>query len=384
VQKPDERAQARADTTRTPATPPVQPGRADGVRAPVKPGNGNGQVTGYDAAEPVVQVPAPTGSRTRPRGTTPVPAGPRPLDIRTITYNGITWVDMDRPGQAEIEWLRAAYGFHPLHLEDTVSKTQRPKIDDADDYTFIVTHFPVYSKLVRQTTASEVDIFVGASFVITAHQGNLKPLVRLFKQCAEEHDQRARYMGRSTGYLVYTIIDRLVDYCFPILSKIDENIEQIEDEIFMEHVRRTVQEISVVRRDIISFRRIIKPLIPVVNSLERKNRPFLHEDMEEYFGDVADALSRIWDTLEEFKEVIEGLSDTISTLTNNRINDIIKVLTIISVILLPLTLISGIFGMNVKLPGGWEDQPYAFAVIMGSMALVMIVMLVYFRWRKWI
>jgi magnesium transporter len=357
---------------------------AAAAAVPVKPGNGNGQVTGYDAAEPVVQVPAPTGSRTRPRGTTPVPAGPRPLDIRTITYNGITWVDMDRPGQAEIEWLRATYGFHPLHLEDTVSKTQRPKIDDADDYTFIVTHFPVYSKLVRQTTASEVDIFVGASFVITAHQGNLKPLVRLFKQCAEEPDQRARYMGRSTGYLVYTIIDRLVDYCFPILSKIDENIEQIEDEIFMEHVRRTVQEISVVRRDIISFRRIIKPLIPVVNSLERKNRPFLHEDMEEYFGDVADALSRIWDTLEEFKEVIEGLSDTISTLTNNRINDIIKVLTIISVILLPLTLISGIFGMNVKLPGGWEDQPYAFAVIMGSMLVVMIVMLIYFRWRKWI
>lgn len=388
MQKPDERAQARADKIQTPTTPATQPGRADGVRAPVpdtlQPGNGHGQVTGYDPAEPVVQVPAPTGSRTRPRGTTPTPAGPRPLDIRTITYNGLTWVDMDRPGQAEIEWLRATYGFHPLHLEDTVSKIQRPKIDDADEYTFIVTHFPVYSKLVRQTTSSEVDIFVGPSFVITAHQGNLKPLVRLFKQCAEEPEQRARYMGRSPGYLLYAIVDRLVDYCFPILNKIDENIEQIEDEIFKERVRRTVQEISIVRRDIISFRRIVKPLIPVVNSLERKHRPFLHEDMEEYFGDVADGLSRIWDTLEEFKEVIEGLSDTVSTLTNNRINDIIKVLTIISVILLPLTLISGIFGMNVDLPGALENNPLAFELILGAMVVVMAAMLAFFRWRKWI
>jgi magnesium transporter len=145
-----------------------------------------------------------------------------------------------------------------------------------------------------------------------------------------------------------------------------------------------VQEIAIVRRDIISFRRIIKPLIPVVNSLERKHRPFLHEDMEEYFGDVSDGLSRIWDTLEEYKEVIEGLSDTISTLTNNRINDIIKVLTIISVILLPLTLISGIFGMNVPLPGTFERQPYAFEVILGSMVVVMVAMLAFFRWRKWI
>jgi magnesium transporter len=384
VQKPDERAQARADKTRTPTPPVTQPGLVAGVRAPLLPANGHGEVTGYDPAEPVVQVPAPTGSRTRPRGTTPTPPGPRRLDVQTITYNGITWVDIDRPGEAEIEWLRSTYGFHPLHLEDTVSKIQRPKIDDTDDYTFIVTHFPVYSKLVRQTTSSEVDIFVGASFLITSHSGSLKPLVRLFKQCAEEPEQRARYMGRSTGYLLYAIVDKLVDYCFPILNKIDENIEQIEDEIFKDRVRRTVQEIAIVRRDIISFRRIIKPLIPVVNSLERKHRPFLHEDMEEYFGDVSDGLSRIWDTLEEYKEVIEGLSDTISTLTNNRINDIIKVLTIISVILLPLTLISGIFGMNVPLPGSLANNTLAFEIILGAMVVVMVAMLAFFRWRRWI
>ncbi len=189
-------------------------------------------------------------------------------------------------------------------------------------------------------------------------------------------------MGRSAGYLLYTIVDKLVDYCFPILNKIDQNIEQIEDEIFEEKVRSTVQEISVVRRDVISFRRIIKPLMPVIGSLERKNRQFLHEDMDEYFGDIADHLSKIWDTLEDYKEVIEGLSDTINSLTNNRTNEIIKVLTIISVILLPLTLITGIYGMNVDLPV--QAHPLAFWFVILCMIGVIIGMLGFFKWRKWI
>jgi magnesium transporter len=332
-------------------------------------------------AEPVVPVPAAQDARTRPRGATPVPATPRPLNIQTLTHNGITWVNIVHPGETETEWLRKTYGFHPLHLDDMLSKVQRPKIDDEDDYTFIVVHFPVYSKLVRITTPSEIDIFVGASFLITTHAGNLKPLTRLFKQCAEEPQTRAAVMGRSTGFLLYSIVDRLVDYCFPILNKIDQNIEQVEDDILHDKVRKTVQEISVIRRDIIALRRIIKPLIPVIGSLERRNRPFLNEDTEDYFGDIADHLSKIWDTLEDYKEVIEGLSDTITSLTNIRSNEIIRVLTIISVILLPLTLISGLFGMNVFIP--WENNPYAFWLIIGIMAVVALIMLAFFRLRRW-
>lgn len=340
--------------------------------------------TATGAMQPVVTMPAPSDMRTRPKGTAPASPTPRALNARSLTYGGITWVDIVHPGEAEIEWLRRNYNFHPLHLDDTLSKIQRPKIDDTDDYTFIVMHFPVYSRLVRVTTPSEVDIFVGPNYVITAHQGNLKPLTRFFNQCAEDATQREKVMGRSVGYLLYQIIDKLVDYCFPILNKIDSNIEEIEDEIFQEKVRQTVFEISIARRDIISFRRTIKPLMPVVASLERKHRPFFNEeDMQEYFGDIYDHLNKIWDTLEDYKEVIEGLSDTISSLTNNRINEIIKVLTIISVILLPLTLISGIYGMNLpNLPGA--NHPLAFEIVMGGMVLVIIGMLAFFRWRKWI
>lgn len=334
------------------------------------------------ALQPVVTLPAPADMRTRPRGAAPAPSGPRTLNIRSISHAGITWIDIIHPGEAEIEWLRRNYNFHPLHLEDTISKIQRPKLDDADGYTHIVMHFPVYSKLVSITTPSEVDIFVGPNYLITSHSGNLKPLMRFFKQCLEDPTAREKAMGRSTGYILYLLVDKLVDYCFPILNKIDQNIEQIEDEIFEEKVRRTVYEISMVRRDIIAFRRLIKPLMPVIYSLERKQRPFLKEDMEEYFGDISDHLSKIWDTLEDYKEVIEGLSDTLTSLTSNRINEIIKVLTIISVILLPLTLISGIYGMNIDLPV--QHHELAFEIVMGSMIAVIAGMLLFFRWKKWI
>ena len=334
---------------------------------------------GAGQAATSVPAPAPTETRTRPSRAVAVP---RALNVRSVSYGPITWVDILHPGDAEIEWLRRNYNFHPLHLEDTLSKIQRPKIDDADDYTFIVMHFPVYSKLVRLTTPSEVDIFVGANFLITAHSGALRPLMRFFKQCQEDPTTRAEAMGRSTGYLLYLIIDKLVDYCFPILNKIDTNIEQVEDEIFEEKVRQTVLQISIIRRDVIAFRRIVKPLIPVIASLERKSRPFLNEEMDEYFGSISDHLSKIWDTLEDYKEVIEGLSDTINSLTSNRINEIIKVLTIISVILLPLTLISGIYGMNIPLPA--SGHPLAFEIVISFMVFVIVVMLGFFKWKKWI
>jgi magnesium transporter len=337
---------------------------------------------GQQAIQPVVSMPAPSTMRTRPKGAAPSTATPHALNVRQITHGDITWVDIVHPTESEIDWLRRHYNFHPLHLDDTLSKIQRPKIDDTDDYTFIVMHFPVYSRLVRVTTPSEVDIFLGPNYVITVHAGNLKPLSRFFGQCQEDPSLREKVMGRSVGYLLYQIVDKLVDYCFPILNKIDLNIEKVDDDIFEDKVRHTVLEISIIRRDIIAFRRIIKPLLPVISSLERKHRPILNEDMEEYFGDIVDHLNKIWDTLEDYKEVIEGLSDTITSLTNNRINDIIKVLTIISVILLPLTLISGIYGMNIPLPA--QNSPLAFEIVLGSMVVVILAMLAFFRWRKWI
>ncbi|HEX2988172.1 MAG TPA: magnesium/cobalt transporter CorA [Chloroflexota bacterium] len=320
--------------------------------------------------------------------STPVPGiiGPGPQgggpNIQVVRHGRLTWVNLERPTKDEIEWLRQNYSFHPLHLDDCLSKIQRPKIDEEKDYLFVVLHFPVFNRVAGVTVASEVDAFIGADYFITVHSGDIKPLRRMFQECHNNPAYRQELMCRSSGYLLYKVIDRLVDYCFPILNKIDANIEAVEDTIFEENVRQTVRDISVIRRDIINFRRIVKPQIAVIASLEHKERPYLQEDLEAYFGDIADHVAKIWDILEDYKEVIEGLSDTNDSLTSYRINEVMKILTTISVIMLPLTLVSGIYGMNIGLP--LQEHSMAFLVVMGIMLAIATGMLSYFRKRGWI
>ncbi len=304
------------------------------------------------------------------------------LNLQIVRHGKMTWVNVERPTRDEIEWLRQNYPFHPLHLDDCLSKIQRPKIDVHEDYLFIVLHFPVFNKMAGVTVASEVDIFIGADYFITVHSGDIKPLHRMFQECFNSAPARQELMERSTGYLLYRVVDRLVDYCFPILNKIDSNLEAVEDTIFEENVRQTVRDISVIRRDILNFRRIVKPQIAVIASLEHKKTAFLQEDLEAYFGDISDHVAKIWDILEDFKEVVEGLAATNDSLTSYRLNEVMKILTTISVIMLPLTLVSGIYGMNIELP--LQQHSLVFLVVLGIMLAIAMGMLTYFRRKRWI
>ena len=169
-------------------------------------------------------------------------------------------ISKSRPTK-EVQYLSDNFHFHTLALDDVLSKIQRPKVDDYDTYLFIVLHFPVFDKTNRVTTPSELNIFIGENFLITSHKGDLKPLSKLFNECLMDEEIRQKYMGRSASFLFYQILDRLVNYCFPILDRIEDNIDKIEDLIFTRAVPETVREISMIRRDLISFRRIIHPQI---------------------------------------------------------------------------------------------------------------------------
>lgn len=301
---------------------------------------------------------------------------------KSLVWQKLTWIDIERPTEEETKYLAERYPFHPLDLDDCLSKTQNPKIDEYEQYLFMVFHFPVFKPQARVTTPSQVSIFVGEDYLITLHQGDLKPLVSLFKACQAGEKARAESMGRSSGYLLYLILDRLVNYCFPILYKIGDNIEAVEDRIFGEGPHGTVRDVAVLRRDIISFRRIIRPQTEAAELLEQKEWPILKEDPDVYFGDIADHLRKIRDTLEDYKEVVEGLSDTNNTLTSFRINEVIRILTIISTIMLPLTLVASILGMNIyPMP---IDSPTAFIGIIAAMLVIIVGMLAFFRSRRWI
>lgn len=306
------------------------------------------------------------------------------LNIEQITWQGLTWVNIEKPTPKETEYLSQNYPFHPLDLDDCLSRIQRPKIDEYEDYLFIVLHFPIFSPETRVTIPSQVSIFIGKDYLVTLHAGVLKPLAKLFRDCQINDEARQDNM-KSPGYLLYRITDRLVDYCLPITNKIMWNIEKVENDIFATKGRGTVREISVIRRDIISFRRIIWPMRAVVSTLERKTERFTKEDIEVYWDDAVDHIDKIWDTLDTCKEIIEGLKDTNDSLYTHRTNEVMRIITILATISLPLTVIASIFGMNIwPFVNGWGDSHLAFAVASLIMLLISGLMLLFFRLRRWI
>jgi magnesium transporter len=304
------------------------------------------------------------------------------LNIKSLTLGELTWVDIEHPTEKETEYLAQHYPFHPLDLDDCLSRIQRSKIDVYKDYLFLVFHFPVFNKEARVTTPSQVSVFIGQDYLITLHKGELKPLVKLFRECEIDKESRKENLSGGTGYLLYRIVDRLIDYCLPISNKMLDNIEDVEDRIFANRGRSQIKEISNLRRDIISFRRIIWPMRAVIGSLEPKIRRFTKMDLSVYFGDTVDHLDKIWDALDEYKEIIEGLNDTHDSLASNNTNEVMRILTIIATIFMPITLIASLWGMNIRLPFASSGNALLYIVLI--MAGIVGGMLYFFRRRHWI
>jgi magnesium transporter len=326
----------------------------------------------------------PRIKRTRTRsGDGEVLARPEPR-VAELSANGLTWVQLDAPTLEEAELLKDRFGWHPLDLEDVMSRRQRPKIDEYADegYLFAVLHFPVYDKNVQRLNAAELDVFIGHDYLVTLPNVELLPVTRLFRRCEEDSERREQLFGKGSGYLLYHVLDDLFDYCFPILDKIGFKLESIEDDIDDGRFEEVVRDISKAKQEIISYRKIIKPQRPTLRLLERQIERFLPEDLELYFDDIVDASERIWDNLDNYKEVVEALEDTNESAINHRQNDILRILTVFSVVLLPLTLITGFFGMNVRFPG-YESAAAFWAITAGIIALL-VGMLAFFRLKRWL
>src|SRR5215204_4099137 len=317
--------------------------------------------------------------RSRSRSTREVVAPParKPAEL---SANGLTWVLLDSPTKDEATTLAEHFGWHPLDVEDVLSKRQRPKVDEYDDYRFVVLHFPVYDKAVQRLNAGELDVFLGPDYLVTLPTVELLPVTRLFQRCSDDPDLRDTLFGKGSGYLLYHVLDDLFDYCFPILDKIGHKLDTIEDDIDEGRFAEIVRDISRVKQEIISFRKIVKPQRPTLRVLERHVERFLPEDLELYFDDLVDASERIWDVLDNYKEVVEALEATNEAALSHRQNDVLRVLTVFSAVLLPLTLLASIFGMNVEFPG--SGTAAAFWVLVGVMIGVLGALLAFFRLKR--
>jgi magnesium transporter len=317
--------------------------------------------------------------RLRTPAAEPVVARREPDEL---SHGGLTWIHLDAPDPETATDLAERFGWHPLDIEDVLSKRQRPKVDEYDDYRFIVLHFPYYDKAVQRLNAAELDIFLGTGYLVTLPNVELLPVSRLFLRCTDDAELRESLFGKGSGYLLYHVLDDLFDYCFPILDKIGHKLDSIEDDIDESRFEELVRDISKAKQEIISYRKIIKPQRPTLRLLERHVERFLPEDLELYFDDLVDASERIWDLLDNYKEVVEALETTNEAAIAHRQNDVLRLLTIISVTMLPLTVITGVFGMNVLFPG--EGTHPAFWVILGGMVAALVGMLAFFRYKRWI
>jgi magnesium transporter len=302
--------------------------------------------------------------------------------VEVIETAGLRWINIERPRAVDQAWLEERFEFHQLDYEDVFSRNQRPKVDEYDDYLFIVLHFPAYDKTVGRLNAAEVDIFVGPDYLITLPNERLQPIEYLFERCRVDEAMRESIFSKGAGYLLYKIVDDCVDASFPMLRKMGNKLERIEQEIFEGNSAEVVRDISNVKQEIINFRKVVRPQRAAFRDLERNKARYIAEDLDIYFEDIIDASERVWDMLENYKEVVEGLEATNESALAHRTNETFRVLTAISLIFLPLTLIASIFGMNVEVPG--QGSIHAFWVIMVVMFAVLVGVALFFRRRGWL
>ena len=295
---------------------------------------------------------------------------------------GIRWIHIPKPRHYAQEWLQQHFEFHPLDYEDIYSRNQRPKVDRYDDYIFVVLQFPRFDRDRERLNVVEIDLFVGPDYVITLPNADLEPIDSLFARCRESEDVREGYFEKGAAFLLYKLVDHAVDASFPMLRKMGQKLERIEDDIFEGKSDEVVRDISNAKQEIITFRRIVRPQRVAFRDLERAMDVVAPEELDVYFDDVIDASERIWDTLENYKEVVEGLEDSNESVLSHRTNDTLRVLTSISVIVLPLTLLASLFGMNVGFPG--EGTGDMFCAIMIVVATLLVGMVMVFRSRGWL
>ena len=287
-------------------------------------------------------------------------------------------------------WLEENFDFHALDIEDVLSRNQRPKIDEYPDYLFLVLHVPVFDRKAEAPGRRRNRHLRRARLHgHPAEPGGFRRSSTCSSAAAPMTLCAHKLFARGSGYLMYRLVDDSFDYCFPMLRKIGNKLDALEEEIFEGHSEELVRDISNAKQEIINFRKVIRPQRPVLRDLEKVKSRYLASDLdlEIYFDDIVDAHERIWDMLENYKEVVVALEETNESILSHRVNDILRVLTSISVIVLPLTLIASIFGMNVGLPGGGDPSSGTssqFYVVVGVMVALLLGMVAYFRKRHWL
>ncbi len=301
--------------------------------------------------------------------------------VDTINFGMLKWHHITNPTVEDLDFLRDNFHFHPLDIDDCSSFVQRPKIDIYDDYFFLVLHFPLMDKRTNMVKTEETKIFWGQNFLITVGNSHyvVQDLFNLTKLNPEEVEEDE--LPGSSDAILYKVLYRMMKETFLLIERLGSEIDIINRELFTTKSEKIIEQISRFRKNIIHINTIFRPQLRLFHKFESGEVKGFAEDMEEYWGNILDFYQKMWDMVEDYGELVAGLSNTFDSLQANKTNEIMRVLTIISTIVLPLTFITGLYGMNVFLP--IADQQGAFWILLGLCLLVVVILLLFFRKKRW-
>lgn len=339
------------------------------------------------------------------------------MNIQTVNFNDTSFVSVANPANLEVKYLKNNFGFDSLHLDDYINKTQVPKIEVFKDYTLLVLDFPyfpqtdsngkngekpkgilpspsqalgalpfpqlMFSEKKKRIFSSQVDFFIGRNYLVILHDGQLSPINYIFTQCQKTLRNREENLGEGPVFLAYKIIDALVDACFPVINELSSTIDRIDKELEDRQSQNTLEEISTTRRNIVVFHTIIKPVIPLFKGLEEGNHKQLNGKMQPFWGNVVDHLQKIMDRIEDARELIEGISESNESLLSYRNNEVMKFLTVITSVAFPFVIVNNLYSMNIV------GLPYATNLsivwfMFGIMFVGATIVIIYFKYRKWL
>lgn len=323
------------------------------------------------------------------------------MNVQTVSFQGLSFINVAKPTDFEIKFLKNTYYFNPLNLEDYMHRAQVPKIENHKKYDLIVLRFPLFSEngpqnahqygvhlptfhitnKKRRLMSSYVNFYVSKEYIVVLHDGLLPKINSIFSLCQKTLQNRNEFMGKGSAFLAYKIIDALVDDCFLAINELTSTIDRIDKELEYKQSRKTLEDISTTRRNLVVLHTMLKPILPLFSQLKEGKHKELNGIMQSFWGNILDHLQKIMDRVEDNQELIEGISESNESLLSSRSNQIIKVLTIFSAIILPLNLLASVYGMNLNLP--FADDPFITLKIILFMVFTTAVMLIAFIFKKW-
>lgn len=294
----------------------------------------------------------------------------------------LLWIDLYDCAASELHFIGDLFEFHPLALEDCLQESPRAKLDRYDDYYFFVFHGLRYFEEAEEEdeiTSIELDVFMGPNYIVTIHPVALTAVGKVARVCLKE----GKYMDMGPEHLLYRIVDNMVDECFPIIERLGERIDDLEDNIFINRGQEITEEILALKTTIILLRKVMIPQRRIFGSINGYYSFLVNEENRPYYLDLVDHMDSILDTAGTYRDLINSSTETYYSIINGRTSEIITVLTIISIVMMPLTVITSFYGMNLNYLPGAGSSSFVWILILGMIALVGG-MLRFFRYRRWI